>query len=298
MQQAAETETDTQDRFDVRFWGVRGSIACAGPDTVRYGGNTSCVEMRCGGERLIFDGGTGLRKLGRQMAQELSGAAPAEATGPGGAQQIDLFLTHMHLDHIVGLPFFAPFHMPGVVSRLWAGSLMPDKTLHGVLSEMMQAPLFPVPPETFRGDVEFRDFEAGETLTPRPGITLRTAPLNHPNGACGYRVAFGGRSVCYITDTEHFPDGRDPAVVDLVRDADMMIYDAMYTEEEYARFTGFGHSTWEEAVRVADAAGVKTLVLFHHEPSHDDAFMDAIAAAAEKVRPGTLVAREGQVVTP
>lgn len=113
---------------------------------------------------------------------------------------------------------------------------------------------------------------AGDTLEPGPGIVLKTAPLNHPNGACGYRVEFAGRSICYITDTEHYPEGRDQTVVDLVQGSDIMIYDATYTEEEYPRFVGFGHSTWEEAVRVADAASVKTLVLFHHEPTHTDEF--------------------------
>ena len=163
---------------------------------------------------------------------------------------------------------------------------------------MMQAPLFPVPPETFRAQVEFHDFACGETLYPSPEISLQTAPLNHPNGACGYRINFDGRSICYITDTEHYPEGRDPAVVDLVRDADIMIYDATYTEEEYPRFVGFGHSTWQEAVRVADAANVKTLVLFHHEPTHTDDIMDQIAADVAKVRPGTEVAREGMILRP
>ncbi|MBP5858137.1 MBL fold metallo-hydrolase [Marivibrio halodurans] len=274
--------------FTVKFWGTRGSIACAGPETLRYGGNTSCIEVTCGERRLIFDAGTGLRKLGKAIA--------AEGPGAEGRGAIDLYLTHTHLDHIIGLPFFAPFHIEGFSPRLWAGHLLPDRTLHGTLKDMMQAPLFPVPPETFRADVSFNDFRAGETLIPGPGITLRTAPLNHPNGAVGYRVEFDGRAICYITDTEHFATGRDQTVVDLVRGADIMIYDATYTEAEYPRFVGFGHSTWQEGCRVADAADVDRLVLFHHDPSHDDETMDEIAEAAANVRPGTITAREGMVL--
>ncbi|MCR9221437.1 MAG: MBL fold metallo-hydrolase [Alphaproteobacteria bacterium] len=269
--------------FTVRFWGTRGSIACAGPETLRYGGNTSCLEVMCGDRRLIFDAGTGLRKLGQAMAQE-------------GPQEVDLYLTHTHLDHIIGLPFFAPFHIPGFTSRLHAGHLLPDRTLHGVLKDMMQAPLFPVPPETFRANVSFTDFEAGDVLNPAPGVTLRTAPLNHPNSAVGYRIEFDGRAICYITDTEHFEGRRDETVVELVRDAELMVYDATYTDAEYPRYRGFGHSTWEEGCRVADAAGVKTLVLFHHEPSHNDERMDEIAEAAAEARPGTVTAREGMVL--
>lgn len=274
-----------RDKFFVKFWGTRGSIACAGPDTMRYGGNTSCIEVMCGARRLIFDGGTGLRKLGREIAKE-------------GPQDIDLFLTHTHLDHIIGLPFFVPFHIPGNNPRIWAGNLLPDNTLKGVLSDMMQAPLFPVPPETFRANVEFNDFEVGQTLTPGEGIALKTAPLNHPNGACGYRIEFDGRSICYITDTEHYPDGMDETLTDLVRGTDILIYDATYTDEEYPRFVGFGHSTWQEAVKLADYANVRTLVLFHHEPTHDDDMMDDIAEAVDAARPGSLVAREGMMLQP
>lgn len=269
-----------QDGMSVTFWGTRGSIACAGPDTVRYGGNTSCVEVMCGTTRLIFDGGTGLRQLGRRIFEE-------------GPQNLNIYLTHTHLDHIIGLPFFLPLNIVGFETSIWAGHLLPDRTLLDTMCGMMQAPLFPVPPEHFRAQVEFRDFTSGETMEPAAGIRLRTTPLNHPNGACGYRVDFADKSVCYITDVEHYPDERDAALVEFVRNADVMIYDSTYTEEEYPRFVGFGHSTWEEGCRVADAAAVDTLVLYHHEPSHDDARMDVIDAAAREVRPGTITAREG-----
>ena len=170
--------------FTVRFWGVRGSIACSGPRTARYGGNTSCVEMRCGKRLLVFDAGTGLRYLGNTLAGDAS--LPLDA---------DLFLTHTHFDHVCGLPFFKPFFAPNNRWRLWAGHLAEGMTLRRVLGDFMMAPLFPVPPQVFRAAMEYREFQAGETLTPAPGIALRTVALNHPDGATGYRVEFGGRSV-------------------------------------------------------------------------------------------------------
>ena len=271
--------------FCVKFWGVRGSIACPGPRTVRYGGNTSCLEIRCGDRILIFDAGTGLRDLGAALA----------AAGPIDA---DLYLTHTHFDHICGLPFFAPIYAPGNRIRLAAGHLLPDNHLQNVLVEMMIAPLFPIPPAAFKADVSYRDFAMGEVLSPGDGIVIRTAPLNHPNKATGYRIGYGGRAICYITDTEHEDDRRDRNIVDLIRGADLVIYDSTYTDEEYPAFRGFGHSTWQEGVRLVDAAAAKTLVIFHHEPGRDDDGMDAIAAAAERLRPGTVVAREGMVLTP
>lgn len=271
--------------FFVKFWGVRGSIACPGPRTVRYGGNTSCVEIRCGGRLLIFDAGTGLRDLGNGLV----GDGPVEA---------ELYLTHTHFDHICGLPFFAPLYSAGNKVRLSAGHLLPDTDLRRVLMEMMMAPLFPIPPTAFKADVSFADFAAGHVLSPGDGITVRTALLNHPNRATGYRIDYGGRSICYVTDTEHEDGKRDRRIVRLIKDADLVIYDSTYSDEEYPKYRGYGHSTWQEGVRLADAAAAKTLVIFHHDPNNDDDRMDGIAAAAEIARPGTVVAREGLVLTP
>jgi len=272
-------------KLSVRFWGVRGSIPCPGPDYVRYGGNTSCLEVRCGDRLLIFDGGTGLRPLGRHL----------DALGPMDA---DLYYTHTHFDHINGLPFFSSAYAQANRLRTWAGHLLPDNTLRYVLSELMMAPLFPIPITILGADLSFHDFRAGETLEPAPGVVLKTALLNHPNGATGYRVEYAGKSICYITDTEHVPGQPDRNILKLISGADLVIYDSTYTDDEFPTYVGWGHSTWQEGVRLADAAGVKRLVIFHHDPSHIDSAMDRIAEAAERARPGTLVAAEGMSLAP
>jgi len=270
--------------FYVKFWGVRGSIPAPSPNTVRYGGNTSCLEIRCGERLLIFDAGTGLRYLGNTLLGK-----PLDA---------DIYLTHTHFDHVCGLPFFIPAFVPGNKLRLWAGHLLPEHTVRHVLTELMMAPLFPVPPEIFKADVAYNDFHAGDTLQPGPGIAIRTAPLNHPNRSTGFRIEFEGKSICYLTDTEHSPDGLDQNILQLIGGADIVVYDSMYTEGEYRTRMGWGHSTWEEGAKLCRAAGVKTFVVFHHDPDHDDAFMDKLAADVAAAYPGSVVASEGLVLRP
>jgi phosphoribosyl 1,2-cyclic phosphodiesterase len=273
---------DQQD-LSVKFWGVRGSIACPGDQYQRYGGNTSCVEVRLGKEVLIFDAGTGLRELGASLVED-------------GRVESNLFLTHTHFDHINGLPFFTPLFNPQNRLKLWAGHLLPELTLREALGQFMAAPLFPVPLQIFAANVSFHDFTAGETIEPNPGIKIRTAPLNHPNKATGYRLESASQAICYITDTEHAEGDPDENILSLIDRADMMIYDATYTDKEFPRYRSWGHSTWQEGARLCNLAGVKQLVIFHHDPGHDDAFMDRVAEQAERARPGTVVAREGMVL--
>jgi phosphoribosyl 1,2-cyclic phosphodiesterase len=268
----------------IRFWGVRGSIACPGPDTIRYGGNTPCIEVHCGEHVLIFDAGTGLRPLGNALVRRTK------------LRDVNIFLTHCHLDHVMGLPFFAPFFVDGYNITLWAGNLLPSANIEQVMRRLMSSPLFPVEVEIFKADIKFHDFKSGDVLRPYEGITLHTALLDHPDGASGYRLEYAGRVFALISDTSGFPGKRDRELVSLARNADLIVYDATFTDEEIRSREDWGHSTWSRGVRLAQESGAKQLCLFHHDPSHDDDFMDALAADANDARPGTFAAREGQIV--
>lgn len=265
----------------VHIWGARGSIPCPGPGTLHYGGNTSCVEVVCGEHTLVFDAGSGLRMLGNAMMQDKRVA------------DIDLFFSHFHIDHVIGLPFFSPAFEKGSRCRLWAGNVEAAGGIKETIRKLMSYPLFPIEIEMAQGAFAFNDFEPGDTLKPQPGVTVRTTELNHPGGAIGYRVEYQGRAIAYITDTELDDSAIDPQLVSLAQDAALMIIDATYTDEELPQHVGWGHSSWQQAVRLADLAKVKTLCIFHHDPEHDDAMMERIAKDADKVRPGTVVAREG-----
>ena len=272
--------------FVVQFWGVRGSIPSPGSETVRYGGNTSCVEMRVGGKRLIFDGGTGLRVLGKSLLPHM----PVEA---------HMFFTHSHWDHIQGFPFFVPAFIKGNCFHIY-GAIAPNgATMKQRLHDQMLHPNFPVPMQVMQSDLKFYDLLPGDTLQ-LDDITIETGTLNHPNTAMGYRVTWQGRTAVYATDTEHYPDRLDENLLHLARDANLMIYDACYTDEEYhdpkTPKIGWGHSTWQEGVKAAKAAGVKRLVIFHHDPNHNDDFLDNVEAQVESVFPNSVLAREGMIL--
>jgi phosphoribosyl 1,2-cyclic phosphodiesterase len=273
----------SQDQFYVRFWGVRGSVPCSGPEVAKYGGNTACLEVRCGERRLIFDAGTGLRYLGN----ELSKVQPLD---------LDIFLTHFHLDHVCGMPFFKPFYHKENRFRIQSGCSTFGCCTKEALHNMMVEPLLPMDTEVFTADIEFEDFTCGDEFLIEPGIQIKTECLNHPNGATGYRIDFQGKSICYITDTEHVPGQLDERILSFIQGASIFIYDSTMTDDEFANGPSFGHSTWQEAVRLGEAASVGTVVAFHHDPDHDDDFMDQVAQEMEAMRSGSVVAREGMVL--
>ncbi len=266
----------------LRFWGVRGSIACPSPNHVRYGGNTSCIEVQAGDERIVLDAGTGVRGLGHSFLTQ-------------DQRKARILLTHSHWDHINGFPFFAPGFDPKFGFRIMAGHLS-EGSIRDVLAGQMMQPTFPVPLEAMKADLQFEDFRAGDTFGIEGGAKVRTAPLNHPNGATGYRIEHDGRALCYVTDTEHVPGKPDQSVLGLIEGADLVIYDATYTDDEFQKKIGWGHSTWQEAVRLCQVAGVKRLAIFHHDPDHEDDAMDDIARQARELWEGAFVAKEGMVL--
>jgi len=272
-------------QISVTFWGVRGSIASPGPSTQRYGGNTPCIEIQCDDHTVVIDAGTGIRPLGVKLAQQ------------GKGKNLDLLFTHTHMDHLVGLPFFAPAYNPQNTIRFWAGHLLPERSLEGACRHLMSDPLFPVPPDVFQAKVSFIDFDENSTISLTPEITVKTAPLDHPGRATGYRIEYGGKSIAVVTDTAHVPDAPNNNALKLMHDADIVIYDAMFTEEEFKDRPDWGHSTWEEGIKLANMASAKQLVLFHHDPSRTDEEMDKIVSEASERLPGTIAAREGETLT-
>ncbi len=269
----------------VKFWGVRGSIACPSPEHVVYGGNTSCLEIFAGDQRIILDAGTGIRGLGQEFLRD-------------GLKKGTLLLTHSHWDHINGFPFFAPMFAPSYEFGIYAGHLSNAGGIEGVLSTQMANPLFPVPLEALQAKLRFVDFKAGESWDQGGGVMVRTSPLNHPNGATGYRIEHGGQSICYVTDTEHVIGKPDQRVLKFIEGADIVIYDCTYTDAEFPAKIGWGHSTWEEGVRLAKLANVGQLVIFHHDPDHNDDFMAQLERTARTTWAGTVVAREQMILTP
>jgi phosphoribosyl 1,2-cyclic phosphodiesterase len=269
-------------RFLVRYWGVRGSIATPGASTVRYGGNTTCLEIVCDDARFILDMGTGARVLGAALMRD----APAD-----GVTATVLF-SHFHSDHVIGFPFFGPLFDPRTRLVIYANAEDHVASLDG-LRRVMSYPLFPVEYDTLPASLEIRGVTPGEAFVVA-GVTIETCRLRHPGGALAYRITHRGRTFVHASDVEHVGDASDPALVALCRGSDWVSYDAMFVEgDEYECHRGWGHSTWQAAVRLLTEAGGGRLIVTHHAPEHDDRFMDQVAHDVAAARPGSLVAVEG-----
>jgi phosphoribosyl 1,2-cyclic phosphodiesterase len=257
----------------VTFWGTRGSVPTPGPATVRYGGNTSCVEVAtAAGTCLILDSGTGIRELGLHLARQ---EEPISA---------HLLLGHTHWDHISGFPFFSPAFEPGNRLSIY-GAGDPERSLHDVLAGQMHSSYFPVPLSDLGADITF--CELGEGRLRIDDATLQTHYLNHTSLCIGYRIEADGASVAYVTDHEPYAaaaeglTGADLGLIDFVRGVDLLIQDAQYTSEEYTARRGWGHGNTDYVVDIAVAAGVRRVALFHHEPTHTDADVDRMQAAGQ-----------------
>jgi phosphoribosyl 1,2-cyclic phosphodiesterase len=285
--------------YTVTFWGTRGSIPTPGAHTARYGGNTPCVAVEgAGGQLVILDAGTGIRALGLKLVEHQNGAVNAE-----------ILLSHAHWDHIQGLPHFKPFFAPGNAVRIW-GSRQGTMSLEAILRQQMDPAVFPVPLDALSAKLTVQQVEPGEFSIGE--FRVRAMKLRHPGTTLGYRLTpvAGGPSMAYVTDNElgaggHYDTGSAwrQQFVEFLRGVDLLIHDAMYTPAELEGHRGWGHSTFAEAVALAADAAVKRLVLFHHEPEHDDAAMDELLAAARgeaKRRSGpaeVLAAQEGVQLT-
>ena len=298
----------------VRFWGVRGSIPSPGAITQKYGGNTACIEIRVGGrDRLIIvDAGSGIRSLGNaMMANDL----------PKGPLQADIFLSHTHWDHIMGFPFFTPIYIPGSKLKVHGPVSFEEDPLEEVVGGQMKYRYFPINLGELASDIQYIRLKEDPAIDLGDGLSLTTKLLNHPITALGYRFEFAGKSVCTCYDTEPFrnlfiTDPDDPgydeamavegeevaaeqnlAVEQFFAGTDLLIYDAQYTEAEYANRINWGHTTIEYAIAAAQRAGVKRLALFHHDPDRADARLDELAKIyclpAQPGKTEVFFAREG-----
>lgn len=266
--------------FTVTFWGVRGSIPAPGPTTARYGGNTPCISVEPddsdGRHIIVLDAGTGIRVLGNELVNRANGRL-----------KIDLLISHTHWDHIQGLPFFTPFFDRGNQVRI-LGPMQGKVRLERILAEQMNRAVFPVPLKDLAAQLAVEHVEEGEFVV--NGFSVEGMRLRHPANTLGYRLkpANGGPNLAYLCDNELGsggiyevgPSWRED-IVRFLEGTDVLVHDAMYTPEQAERFSGWGHSSYAEAVELAAEAGVKQLVLFHHRPEHDDSTIDAIVGSAQ-----------------
>lgn len=268
----------------VRFWGVRGSTPTPQPENLRYGGNTSCVEVRVNGQIYVFDCGTGFRNLGKRLQFESDGE-PLSA---------HIFLSHFHWDHIQGIPFFAPLYQNSG-STFFFHSSSRTRGLQKALEEQMSDPYFPVKMNEMAARRRFYNMDEERLIF--DDCTIQSTWLNHPQGCLGFRIESNDGVLVYATDNEPGDPVFDKNVRKLADGADVLIYDAQYLPEEYAaRKRGWGHSHWREAVDVVMETGAKELILFHHDPDHSDECIDSVVAKAREYYPKVRAASEGMEI--
>jgi len=269
----------------IKFWGVRGSTPTPQPENMRYGGNTSCVEVRIADQIFIFDCGTGFRVLGHALEREF-GTTPFAA---------HVFVSHFHWDHIQGIPFFRPLYN-SPESQFFFHSSRRTRSLEQVMTEQMSSPYFPVNLSAMSAQRNFCNIEDG-CFHMDDGIRIKTAWLNHPQGCLGFRLETKDGVLVYATDNEPGDAEFDKGVRKLAEGADILIYDAQYTPDEYAaRRRGWGHSHWREAVSVVMESGAQELILYHHDPDHTDQIVDKVVTDARNHYPKVRAAAEGLVL--
>jgi phosphoribosyl 1,2-cyclic phosphodiesterase len=279
----ADMVTGTTADFVVKFWGVRDQISAPGKETMRYGGNTSCVEMCVGKKRLIFDGGSGLRVLGNHLLTQM----PVEAY---------MFFTYCHWDSIQGFPFFTPAFIPGNCFHIYGAPASNGASMEERLTRQMLHPNFPVPLQVMRSELKFYNLTSDKIIA-LDDVTVETVSLNSSHHSMGYRVTWQGHSVVYATDRSHYPNCLDHNLLHLARKADLLILDApstISTEDIFKTDAlSWPDDLWQTGIATAKAAGVKRIVMSRYNPDHDDDFLDKVEEQVQLVFPNDLLAREG-----
>lgn len=269
------------DAIKVIFWGVRGSHPQCKLSHTEVGGHTSCVSLEVDDQYLIFDAGTGIIDAGNEVLKR-------------GLKKATLLISHAHADHISGFAFFKPLHCPDFDLRVVSSGLLTEERIESILTRVISPPYFPVSWDQIACKKSCIDVPSGAQFSVGH-LKISTIALDHPGGSSGYRIDIGDKSVCYITDTGHTPGEINHNLVEFIQRTDLLIYDAMYTEEEFSAKPTWGHSTWNQAVALAKAAAIRDLALFHHNPDHDDAFMADIETQAQRHFSHAFVARQGMM---
>jgi phosphoribosyl 1,2-cyclic phosphodiesterase len=268
------------DQFSLTFWGARGSLPVSGAEYQLFGGNTACIHIKCGETDLLFDAGSGIPNAVAALAGR-------------GLKHFNLFFSHSHYDHILGLPFFEPLFNPSFTVDIWAGHLNGRMTPRGMVEDFLRPPWVAKTVDIDLQRVRFHDFSPGDTLEPESGVVITTTALRHPGGCVGYRIHWRGRSIALVYDIEHTPGKLDPVAVAFMKDADLVVYDSAYLDKEMNVYKGFGHSSWQQGLRLRQVSSAQRMVFFHHMPSRTDAELLAIERAAQDIYPHCHVAREG-----